>query len=369
MTANAWKCEVDWSRVTSNRKGTDRYFAGTPPLALVRHVTNRAATLSKAGKKRQLLVLDAKRAFLHADALTETYVKPPHLRDTERCCLLKKCMYATLLAAGRQHLVQKVGTDIGLLSSRDCSCAFRHSTPREKLTRDKWLSLDSRQRDHRRAQALQSQVHHWTTRNWNPMGKKPITACQQDWHIWHRTDLTLQSLARISRAVGKATRADLSRLKRIGRCLLCMPRAVWEFPLQQEESIVQIDGLSNADAAGCPKTARSTSGEFLRVDQHTFGNLVDNTESGVTKQRGVRILQHRTLCKCGHRIGQHDTRAVRGVSWSFLATVPKRKSRRSLDMNLLWTAEKGVWKVWKKSNRKERNKEMGEENNHHTTHR
>ena len=29
------------------------------------------------------------------------------------------------------------------------------------------------------------------TRNWSPMGKKPIAACQQDWHIWHRTDLTL----------------------------------------------------------------------------------------------------------------------------------------------------------------------------------
>ena len=51
-------------------------------------------------------------------------------------------------------------------------------------------------------------------------------------------------------------------------------------------------------------------------------------------------------CEAGHH--------VRGVSWSLLATVPKRKSRRSLDMNFLWTAEKGVWKVWKKSNGKER---------------
>ena len=47
---------------------------------------------------------------------------------------------------------------------------------------------------------------------------------------------------------------------------------------------------------------------------------------------------------------QHNTQNVRGVSWSLLATVPKRKSRRSLDMNFLWNAEKGVWKVWKKSN-------------------
>ena len=75
------------------------------------------------------MALDAKRAFLHADALTETSVKPPHLRDTERCWLLKKCMYGTLsAAAGWQHLVQKVGTDVGLLSSSNCPCAFGHST-------------------------------------------------------------------------------------------------------------------------------------------------------------------------------------------------------------------------------------------------
>ena len=73
-----------------------------------------------------------------------------------------------------------------------------------------------------------------------------------------------------SRAVGTATRADLTRLKRVGRYLLHTQRAVWEFPLQQEESIVLTDGLSDADAAGCPKTRRPTSGGCLRVGQHTL---------------------------------------------------------------------------------------------------
>ena len=54
------------------QKGIDRYFAGTPPLALVRCVMSRAATLSKTGKRRQLLVLDAKRAFLHVGALSDS---------------------------------------------------------------------------------------------------------------------------------------------------------------------------------------------------------------------------------------------------------------------------------------------------------
>ena len=75
-----------------------------------------------------------------------------------------------------------------------------------------------------------------------------------------------------SRAVGKATR------------LLHTPRAVWEVPLQKEESIVTIDGLSDADAVGCPKTRRSTSGGCLPFGYHT-------------EQRRVRILQYGTLCE------------------------------------------------------------------------
>ena len=112
------------------QKGTDSNFAGTPLFALVRFVISGAAALSKKDKRRKLMVLDAKRAFLYADALTETYVKPPHLRDTERCWLLKKCPNDTLpAAAGWHHLVQKVGADIGLLCSSTCPCTFRHSSP------------------------------------------------------------------------------------------------------------------------------------------------------------------------------------------------------------------------------------------------
>ena len=130
-------------------------------------------------------------------------------------------MYGTrLAAAGWQHLVQKAGTDIGLLSSSNCPCAFGHSTrdldmvvhgddfivsgdgddldwlfqklnqklelvqkaglgpgydseatvlnrcvtlgSRGQLTRDtrhwQWLSLDNKRRDPRRAQTAQGQV-------------------------------------------------------------------------------------------------------------------------------------------------------------------------------------------------------------------
>ena len=72
------------------QKGTDGYFARTPPLALVRNVISRAATQTKKGNRRQLMVLDEKRAFLHADPRTEMYVKPSHLRDIGRCWFLRK---------------------------------------------------------------------------------------------------------------------------------------------------------------------------------------------------------------------------------------------------------------------------------------
>ena len=42
--------------------------------------------------------------------------------------------------------------------------------------------------------------------------------------------------------------------------------------------------------------------------------------------------------------------SVRGVSWSEVATVPKRKSRRSLDLSLSWNSEEDIWKGRKKSN-------------------
>ena len=134
-----------------------------------------------------------------------------------------------------------------------------------------WQNLVFRRRVHRRARVVPSRMRHCTMKSWNLMDRKRTTACQQDCHIWHQTDLTSHSLARS--AVVQSERqhvADLTRLKRIGRCLLNTPRVIWEFPLQFEENITMIDGLSDADAAGCPKTGSSTSGGCSRVGQHTL---------------------------------------------------------------------------------------------------
>ena len=121
----------------------------------------------------------------------------------------------------------------------------------------------------------------------SPGGIKPNTPLDQEelepdgQKAYHSVSARLSHLAsdrpdiayackECSRAVGKATRADLTSLIRIRRYQLKTPRAVWEFQLQQEENMMMIDRLSYADASGCPKTRRSTSGGCLRVGQHTL---------------------------------------------------------------------------------------------------
>ena len=90
-----------------------------------------------------------------------------------------------------------------------------------------WQNSDSSRRVHRRAQAAPSRVHNLTMKKWSLTDRKPTTACQQDWAYLaaDQPDIVFARKECI-RAVGKATRANLTRLKRIGRYLLHAPRAV-----------------------------------------------------------------------------------------------------------------------------------------------
>ena len=60
---------------------------------------------------------------------------------------------------------------------------------------------------------------------------------------------------------------------------------------------------------------------------------------------------------------------VRGVSWSEVATVPKRKLHRALDLSLSWNSEEDIWKGRKKSNGTKRKRRRVKRNNHNATHR
>ena len=98
-----------------------------------------------------------------------------------------------------------------------------------------------------------------------------------------------------SRAVGKATRADFTRLKSIGRHSLYTSRAVWEFPLQQEESMVFIDG----------ETVRWTSGGCLRVGHNTLATW-SPTQKVVSL--GSAESEYCTMVRCANEaIGLSNT--------------------------------------------------------------
>ena len=57
------------------------------------------------------------------------------------------------------------------------------------------------------------------------------------------------------------------------------------------------------------------------------------------------------LCNIdGHLSNQKCRVSVRGVSWSEVTTVPKRKSHRLLDLSFSWNSEEDIWKGRKKSN-------------------
>ena len=218
---------------------------------------NRTATLSK-------LVNDDN--SWHS---TQTCILTRRRTDRDVCETATPARHGTMLvvedihvrhaSARWQHLVQKVGANIGLLSSSNCPCALGHSTrdldtvvhgddfivagdgddldwPSQKLNGKLELVQKARlapgyeseatllnrcvtysdsgptwEADPRHAelavaelglqsarppQAVPSPVHHWTTRNWNPVGNKRVTACQQDRHVWQQTDLTSHSLER-----------------------------------------------------------------------------------------------------------------------------------------------------------------------------
>ena len=143
-----------------------------------------------------------------------------------------------------------------------------------------------------------------------------------------------------SRAVGKATRADLTRLNR---------SAVWEFPLQTEQSIVTIDGLSDAAAASCLKTRRLASGGCLRVCQHTLATL-SSTQKVVSPSSTES--EYCSMVRCTSEAGW----STLYESWD---TRPTFEFGQLLQQHVGWLAMKHMEKTYFWLQQKEKNQEFG----------
>ena len=73
------------------------FFAATPPLEALRMMISHAASGRCHGRGgRKLLVIDARKAHLHAMAEREVYVDlPPEQRVAGMCARLRPCCYGT----------------------------------------------------------------------------------------------------------------------------------------------------------------------------------------------------------------------------------------------------------------------------------
>jgi hypothetical protein len=123
------------------RLGTNEHLAETPPLGLVQFAVSRAATRMPMGGQRILLGLDAKRAFLDADAWGATYVMPPHPRRTGKCWKLKKRMYDSLPAAtGWQKKAADVDEAMNTDGRKTTPCVYLPESARP-IIRGTWRRL------------------------------------------------------------------------------------------------------------------------------------------------------------------------------------------------------------------------------------
>jgi hypothetical protein len=112
-------------------KRSDEFFAATPPLEALRMLLSHAATGRQSSKRgRKILVVDARKAHLHAPAERLVYVDlPPEVKRPGMCARLRRCLYGTRDAPARWEAflageLEKMGFHRGKASP----CCFRHDS-------------------------------------------------------------------------------------------------------------------------------------------------------------------------------------------------------------------------------------------------
>ena len=90
----------------------------------------------------------------------------------------------------------------------------------------------------------------------------------------------LFSVKECCREMSKPTARSIRRLKRVGRYLKQVPRAVWEFEWQSQQSVVDI--YCDANWAGCKVSRKSTSGGVAMIGLHVI-KVWSKTQSVIAK--------------------------------------------------------------------------------------
>jgi hypothetical protein len=104
----------------------DEFFAATPPLEALRLLL---AHVAGGNKSDRVLVVDARKAHLHAHVDRPIYVDlPPELARPGYCARLKRCLYGTRDAPKRwEAYVADVMRSLGFRRGRASPCCFYHS--------------------------------------------------------------------------------------------------------------------------------------------------------------------------------------------------------------------------------------------------
>jgi hypothetical protein len=110
-------------------KRSDEFFAATPPLEALRMILSHAASGRRSSKGgRKILVIDARKAHLHAMAERTVYVAlPPEVRRPGMCALLRRCLYGTRDAPARWEAFLAAELEkMGFVRGKASPCCFRH---------------------------------------------------------------------------------------------------------------------------------------------------------------------------------------------------------------------------------------------------
>ena len=109
---------------------TDAFFASTPPLEAMRLIMSEAATTrsGRRGEELKLMLLDAKKAHLHAPAVRPVYVElPPERATPGKCCRLRRCLYGTRDAPQQwERFAARSLEALGFTRGRACATCFYH---------------------------------------------------------------------------------------------------------------------------------------------------------------------------------------------------------------------------------------------------
>ena len=107
------------------------FFAATPPLEALRMMISHAASGRAHGRGgRKLLVIDARKAHLHAMAGREVFVDlPPEQRVPGMCARLNRCFYGTRDAPARwEAFLAEQLTLMGFTRGKASTCCYQHAT-------------------------------------------------------------------------------------------------------------------------------------------------------------------------------------------------------------------------------------------------